>query len=414
MIGRPLRLQYVTMAPPLPAQSGYAVRIQTIGEAIASRADLRFLVLAQYPDATAEAATKARFSADFVPAQIGSKWLRGAIQLRAVAASRSRWVEKYRSGSNRTAALSAIAKFDPDYVIAGSIAFWELLRSYGVPANRIVVDHHNVESENYARMRASRRGFGWLAAAADLKALRNAETRCRAAADHWAVSQSDADTLTELLGAATHSVPNIAKREMFSQSPAGTEPDAPPVLAYMGNYHYYPNVEAVFALCDVLRVLRARGVVAEAIATGLGATAAMHKAAKAVNLTLPGFVVDLEPLLSRFTLLVAPIRSGAGTKLKILEALAMGLPVVTTPRGAEGIPIAEEAIGVVADETNALADAVQDLLSDREALYAMGQRARSWARNHAAPAVLNAAVEARLDALALGITPDRAPIPQPS
>jgi glycosyltransferase involved in cell wall biosynthesis len=89
-----------------------------------------------------------------------------------------------------------------------------------------------------------------------------------------------------------------------------------------------------------------------------------------------GFVDDLRPLLAGATLAVAPIFAGGGTRVKILEAMAAGTPVVATTKGAEGIDaIAGEQL-LIADDAAAFAAHVGALLADHALRARMAQSAR--------------------------------------
>ncbi len=87
---------------------------------------------------------------------------------------------------------------------------------------------------------------------------------------------------------------------------------------------------------------------------------------------MTGTVADVNPYLARSRVVVAPLRAGGGTRLKIMEALDVGRPVVATSLGCEGM---EDLVGqgvVVADTAMALADAIADLLLDPARAAALG------------------------------------------
>lgn len=91
-----------------------------------------------------------------------------------------------------------------------------------------------------------------------------------------------------------------------------------------------------------------------------------------------GFVPSVVPHLRQARLLIAPLRTGSGTKLKLLEAMACGIPFVTTPFGAEGIEGAREA-GLVAESTEGLVEATLRLLEDDGLAARLGRRGRDIA-----------------------------------
>lgn len=399
MTGARRRVVYVSMDAPVPARGGYAVRVQTVAEALSRVADFRLLCLMQLDDREAIEATSARFDADYVIAHPRGKAGKGLLHARATFANRNRWMEKFRTASTRAQAVTALQRFDPDLVVFGQTAMSDLGAFYGVAPERTVIDHHNVESRNYTRIRQVRKGLGKLTAAIDARAMHRHEREAAALADHWAVSDVDGEALSRILGRAVLTVPNCAPDRAFALTNRGTRADAPAAVGFMASYHYYPNVEAALELCAIVERLRADGVSLSATAMGKDPPGHLVRAADHAGVTLPGFVDDPSALQESFTVLLAPIRSGAGTKLKIIEALAMGIPVVTTELGSEGIPIAREAMGIVTDDAGALAAATRMLLEDRAKAAAMGQAGRRWAAANASVDALTAIVGRRIEAL---------------
>lgn len=102
---------------------------------------------------------------------------------------------------------------------------------------------------------------------------------------------------------------------------------------------------------------------------------------------LLGFVEDLEPLFRRSRVFIAPLRFGAGIKVKFLTALARGLPTVTTPVDAEGLAVQHGAPLVIAEAPGPFAAAVSERLDDPARWQHLSTAARSrvaerytWAR----------------------------------
>jgi glycosyltransferase involved in cell wall biosynthesis len=92
-----------------------------------------------------------------------------------------------------------------------------------------------------------------------------------------------------------------------------------------------------------------------------------------------GFVPDLRPHLAEAAVVVVPLRLGGGTRLKIVEAMAMGKAIVSTSLGAEGIEAIPERDLLIEDDPTAFADAVIRLLSDLNLAARIGQSARALA-----------------------------------
>jgi glycosyltransferase involved in cell wall biosynthesis len=85
----------------------------------------------------------------------------------------------------------------------------------------------------------------------------------------------------------------------------------------------------------------------------------------APNITLAGYVDDIKSRIASSTVSIAPILSGGGTRLKILEAMAIGIPVVSTSKGAEGLTTSSENHVLVADSPDAFADCVVSILKNK-------------------------------------------------
>ncbi|MCS7050771.1 MAG: glycosyltransferase family 4 protein, partial [Thermomicrobium sp.] len=96
------------------------------------------------------------------------------------------------------------------------------------------------------------------------------------------------------------------------------------------------------------------------------------------GVTVVGYVPDVRPWLARASVVVVPLRAGSGTRFKLLEALAAGKAVVSTPIGAEGIEAEPERHLLVAQEPTTFAQAVLRLLASPEERRALGIRAREF------------------------------------
>jgi len=93
-----------------------------------------------------------------------------------------------------------------------------------------------------------------------------------------------------------------------------------------------------------------------------------------------GGVDDVRPYMEQAALYLVPLRIGGGTRLKIFEAMAMGLPVVSTRIGAEGLPVTDGQDIVLADSPEQIANAAIQLLTDAAAARALGERASRMVR----------------------------------
>jgi glycosyltransferase involved in cell wall biosynthesis len=114
---------------------------------------------------------------------------------------------------------------------------------------------------------------------------------------------------------------------------------------------------------EVLPLIRTTVPMAQFVVVGRRPTAALQALADQQVLQLTGEVVDTRPALQRATVYVVPMRIGGGVRLKVLEALSMAMPVVSTQMGAEGIAGMPTGILQIADNPRAFADAVCAVLA---------------------------------------------------
>jgi len=154
-----------------------------------------------------------------------------------------------------------------------------------------------------------------------------------------------------------------------------------PVLLFTGDMSFDPNVQAACAL--VARVFpQVRRGCPEVELRLVGRNPHPRVLAlKAPGVVVTGEVPEMLPHLQEATVYVAPLQTGAGTRTKLLEAMAAGLPVVTTRVGLEGIEATDGDEAVIADDPDAAAAAILRLLADPAARRRLGNAARRLVEN---------------------------------
>jgi glycosyltransferase involved in cell wall biosynthesis len=165
----------------------------------------------------------------------------------------------------------------------------------------------------------------------------------------------------------------------FRPDPAALEPNA---LVWMGGFHHYPNYEAIrFFLEDIYPAIkRAHQGVRLYIVGGDVPDRLSKLVADDPSVVVTGFVDDPIPYIQRAAVFIAPILSGGGTKLKVLEAMAAGKAIVSTSVGVEGIDGRDGEHFVVADRPEVFTERVVLLLTDRLYRERLGTNARTVAR----------------------------------
>lgn len=145
-------------------------------------------------------------------------------------------------------------------------------------------------------------------------------------------------------------------------------------IVFVGRMDYHANVEGVRWFCrDILPRIRASRPEALFQIVGGYPIPAISRLAHAGEIEVTGFVTDVRPYVQHASVVVVPLRVGGGTRLKILEALAMSKPLVSTTVGAEGIEAVPDRDLVIADRPEEFSAEVVSLLSQTERRLALGK-----------------------------------------
>jgi glycosyltransferase involved in cell wall biosynthesis len=160
----------------------------------------------------------------------------------------------------------------------------------------------------------------------------------------------------------------------YSYSAGGREPET---MLFLGSFRHLPNQEALeWFVRDVLpRIVDARPT-AKLIVIGSDPPP-RHSIPNSANVELFGFVPDIAEAMSRYAVFVCPILSGSGVRVKLLEAFASGIPVVSTRLGAEGLASEDGHICRLADDPQLFAEHVLNLFDHPDDAAAMAARARA-------------------------------------
>lgn len=171
-------------------------------------------------------------------------------------------------------------------------------------------------------------------------------------------------------------IPNCIDLQQYDIGPVAVKPAS---LIYTGALHYSANFEAVnFFIHDVLPFITAAMPGVEFCVTGRMDGVAIPPSWQREGVRLLGYVPDVRPLIAASAVCVAPLLSGSGTRLKILEAFALGTPVVSTSKGAEGLDAQPGQHLLIADSAQAFADAVVSLLKRPEERRRLAISAREF------------------------------------
>jgi glycosyltransferase involved in cell wall biosynthesis len=193
---------------------------------------------------------------------------------------------------------------------------------------------------------------------------------------------------------------------MILPAPCDPDRERPGTVLFTGTFAHLPNRDAArWLAAEIMPAVRARCPEARLRMVGSAPPA------EVLGLAGEGIEViadapSMEPHLEEAAVVVAPVRSGGGMRMKVLEAMARRKAVVTTSLGAEGFASLEpQPPFLVADDTAAIAGGIADLLGDDGRRRELGRAARDFAERHHSPAAWAARLEAvyeeaRADAIA--------------
>jgi glycosyltransferase involved in cell wall biosynthesis len=351
----------VTKFVPLPDNDGGKQRALAVATRLAHHADV---VLCAYDDGDGDVAGLKRLGIDVrsVPWRpTAARAAGGFLRTRSVSAGRfysAELVDEVR----RAASEGHVDLLQVEYLQMVPAA-----RS--VDATRRVLDLHNVESalvRSYARVRTG-----------PAAALAHAEAVALGAMERALIPTFD--TVVVVSEKERHRLPGGAGHVLVCPNgrdpdPSGPPPPAPtPTAAFVATMGWAPNVDAALWFgAEVWPEVSRRSPDARLLLVGRDPAPAVQALASA-SVEVSGTVSDVRPYLARARVAVAPLRSGGGTRLKILEALDAGRPVVATSVAVDGL---EDLIGegvVVADDSRSMIEALSRLLDDPDRAAALGR-----------------------------------------
>jgi glycosyltransferase involved in cell wall biosynthesis len=226
---------------------------------------------------------------------------------------------------------------------------------------------------------------------------RKMETANIRAADRViAITPTEAQIIQDL--APTASIMVVPNIHDVALEP-GSLPDAADRhgLMFIGNYLHTPNEDAVFYFCEsIFPLVQERLPDIELFLLG-AAMPDKIRALQSESIQTIGYVEDPQPYFDRCRVFVAPLRYGAGMKGKIGQSLAFGLPVVTTPIGAEGMAIEHERHAMIADSPEAFAQSIVTLHTNADLWRALSGNGKEHIKTHFSRATMMPVIRQIMD-----------------
>lgn len=264
------------------------------------------------------------------------------------------------------------------------LAYAELIRRIS-PQLPMLCDWHNIESEIQDRYAENHAGsLRAIYARRTARLLRRYEQRFLRLGDaHTVCSGRERQILAALEPSARIDViENGVDVAYFSQA-KGLPGSQRRNLVYVGLMEYHANVDAVtYFAREIWPSVRQRRPELEFVIVGARPTPEVMALAKQPGIKVTGTVDDLRPYYREALAAVVPLRVGGGTRLKILEAMATGTPVISTALGAEGLSVTHGAELLLADTPTAMADAVANLYEDSSLWQLLSENGKRLVLSH--------------------------------
>ena len=357
--------------PPHPTRDGLAIRNYHLLAAISREFRVRAFVLAAPARGAGE--YPAQVEVEEIPRHGGGLG-RAAALAGSLVSGEAFPVLLYRSAAMAERLRAAVDRERPAWIVAHSYHVAQHAFAPGVPA---WVDFHNVDSEIWVRLGEEGTGAGALAARWQAPRVARAESRIvENAAGVSCVSDRDARALRRAGAKAPVEVPNGVDLERYlfrAQPPPGQ------TIFFVGDLSWPPNADGIAWFCEEIWPLVARlapEARVEILGRGAGGRLSRLLRNPPVRVSFDGEGADTRPYWARAGVAIVPLKAGGGTRLKILEAAACGVPVVSTRVGAEGLSFEPGSEILLADEPEEFATTVARLLSDPDSRRALAAAAR--------------------------------------
>jgi glycosyltransferase involved in cell wall biosynthesis len=366
---------FVTLGAAWPLDRGARIRDFELVKRVAAAHEATFVTLVPTTERPAPLDAFARFCVHVEAIPLGSSWRRTALSV-------ARGVPAAALPSFAPAALARIGELARERNVDLVQLEHSLLAPYvaAVPDGcRRVLSLHNIGFVQYESMRrgagSSLEALGYLAKRV---ALRRLELSYAPRFDELiAVSQEERDTLLDALpGLPVTVIENGVDTARLRALPPAASGDR---ILFVGNLAYRPNVHAVVEFCTTtLPLIRLQRPETSFEIVGPDPPAAVLQLAQPGTVEVTGAVADVEPHYRRAAVTVVPLRAGGGTRLKILESMALGRCVVSTTEGCAGLGFTDGEELLVADGPEELARKTLSLLESdgrRLAIAATARRA---------------------------------------
>jgi glycosyltransferase involved in cell wall biosynthesis len=389
MDSTPLKILFVSSYPASPATYGGQRRLEGLMSTLARRHEVSAVALSNpsFDRAVSERAMR-QYCREVVllPSRAENIGKR-LVQARSLFSRRSFETHFFALTSCQEALDRILTTTAFDVVIVSAALFMDRYRMRqappGKPLPRLVLDEHNIEFDLQRQMSHAGSIARRLHHALNWSKVRREEMSLWGSLDGVTfTSVPDEDRARALVPSVRSAVvPNAVDVAAFEPRADDPPPDGVTVM-FFGINDYYPNTDGIlFFLKEIWPRIAASHPRARLKIVGPRPTPEIL-AQRSSRIDVVGMVDDLRGHLASATVMVVPLRLGGGTRLKVLEGLAMAKAMVSTTIGAEGINIVHDKHLLLADDPSHFADEVGRVLDDADLALRLGREGRALVKAH--------------------------------
>jgi glycosyltransferase involved in cell wall biosynthesis len=367
-----VKVLFICVQPPWPSRSGTPLRSKGWIEAVGHFVHVGLVVLTR-SQAEAELAKEAESYCDYVKIVLDPLTRQQKMRSRIVAPAKLMpfYYEEYSSPKMQIAVARALKEWSPDVVQAewiGSVRYLNAALSQSMPC---IYSAHNLEHLvvagplNSVRRRLAQPFIRRMACLERSWASR--------ATSIIAVAEKEAKWFRSV-NQNTYYIPNAINAGAYSFKPPLKRQKGP--VAFIGHLSYPPNRNAAMILArEVYPELRKAHRDLKCLIAGMSADRKILSLA-GNGIEVKADVDDMSDIWSRISLLLCPLRWGAGSRIKLLEAAACGVPIIATPISAEGLNFKPNRDYLIAESPREMVQKASVLLREPVRAESLAHRAR--------------------------------------
>ena len=368
-----MRILMLAHRIPYPPHTGDKLRAFHVARYLARRHQLALGFLIHDADDRAGIERVREVVGDVEHARIWKPWSIGK-GLAALATGGSLTLPYFHSRRLRTQVARRLAGSSFDVIYASSSPMAQYAEGSGLP---LVMDFVDVDSDKWIQYAGrSRPPRSWLYRT-EGRRLQAYESKIARRASYCVLATEAEESLLHSFApwARTAVIPNGTDLDYYQPIEPASEL---PAVIFTGAMDYLPNVDAVTYFCDsIFPLVRRRLPGAVFYIVGLNPAPAVVRLGGREGVVVTGAVTDVRPYYARASVCVAPLRIGRGVQNKVLQAMALALPVVASPLAARGLVAVPGTHLAVESDADGFAARVVALLQDPAAAQALGRRGRA-------------------------------------